>query len=104
MQAELQAHLRMKQVDVRTATHENKHVTKEKEMHLKRLKKRENALKILTGTLPGLEAQKETLMHELEQANALTHKQAEVSFDPLRSSFGTCFHSPYSRQESRDEG
>jgi hypothetical protein len=79
MQAELQAHLRMKQADVRSAVHENKHVTKEKEMFLKRQKKRESVLKTLNGMLPGLDTQKEKLAHELELATTLMHKQAEVS-------------------------
>ena len=77
-QAELQVQVRIKQTDMRTAQHELKHVTKEKDNLMKRHKKRQNVVKVLQSALPGLHTQKDTLTHDLESSQSLLRKQGEV--------------------------
>lgn len=91
MQAELHVQVRIKQGEMRKAQHELKHVAKARDAVVKRLRKRENVARVLAGALPGLQAQKDALAHDVERAAAALRRQSEArcTAPPFLSSFAS---------------
>lgn len=96
MQAELHVQVRIKETEMRKAQHDLKHVAKARDGVVKRHRKRENVVRVLAGALPGLQAQKEALEHEVECAAATTRRQGEARFRRRRLPHAICVAQPAS--------